>query len=86
MEDRIWIKICAAGNDNDVFCCFTYMPPANSVVTCNEASQWSTLEREVAEYVTKGKVIICGDLNARVGNMQDFTQDEPDTRNEQYSS
>ena len=72
MEDRLWIKICDSGQNQNVICCFAYIPPVNSVIICNEASQWSSLEREVAKYTTIGKVIICGDLNARLGNMLDF--------------
>ena len=56
------------------FCCFCYMPPVDSMATLNEASQWSTFQPEVEKYAmaTRGKIILCGDLNARTGNCRDF--------------
>jgi hypothetical protein len=79
-EDRIWIKIKDDNsNDNrDVFCCFCYVPPVNSIVMCNEASQWSTMEAEVIHFLSKGKVMTCGDLNAKTGNMYDFIPEDSD--------
>ena len=85
-EDRIWLQIHVAKEKKIIFCCFAYMPPADSVVTCNEASQWSTLEREVAEYTTQGDVILCGDLNARVGNLLDYIMNDSSPHIEQYYS
>ena len=54
-EDQIWLQIHVA---KEIFCCFAYMPPCQLFVTCNKASQWSTLEREVVEYITQGDVIL----------------------------
>ena len=80
------VKIHVAKEKKIIFCCFAYMPPANSVVTCNKASQWSTLEREVAEYKTQEDMILCGDLNARVGNMLDYIMNDSSPHVEQYYS
>ena len=85
-EDRIWLQIHVAKEKKIIFCCFAYMPSADSVVTCNEASQWSTLEREVAEYTMQGDVILCGDLNARVGNLLDYIMNDSSPHIEQYYS
>ena len=52
------------------------MAPSNSVVMCNSESQWETLEAEVVEYVSKGRVLICGDLNARTGEGKDFIDND----------
>ena len=76
VDDRIWIKLKSPEilnkENNEVFCCFCYIPPGDSTATLNEASQWSTFQAEVEEYATRGKVILCGDLNARTGNCNDF--------------
>ena len=48
------------------------MPPVDSTATLNEASQWSTFQAEVEEYATRGKIILCGDLNVQTGNCNDF--------------
>ena len=79
-EDRIWIRIpqiLSKPGGNDIYFCFCYIAPANSIVMCNEASQWATFEKEVVKYLSKGEVIICGDLNARTGNMQEFSMVHP---------
>ena len=59
VDDRIWIKLKSLEilkENNEVFCCFCYMPRVDSTVTLNEASQWSTFQAEVEEYVTRGKL------------------------------
>ena len=76
-EDRLWIRIGTADVDGgNLFCYFCYMAPSNSVVMCNSESQWETLEAEVVEYVSKGRVLICGDLNARTGEGKDFIDND----------
>ena len=56
-EDRVWIKFKEPSlADVDVFCCFCYIPPINSVVMCNKASQWTTFELEVLNFSAKGKI------------------------------
>ena len=52
------------------------MAPSNSVVMCNSESQWEALEAEVVEYVSKGRILICGDLNARTGEGKDFIDND----------
>ena len=72
-EDRVWIKFKEPSLAVvDVFCCFCYIPPINSVVMCNEASQWTAFELEVLNFSAKGKIIICGDMNARTGTLLDY--------------
>ena len=59
VDDRIWIKLKSPEilkENNEVFCCFCYMPPVDSTVTLNEASQWSTFRAEVEKYATRGKL------------------------------
>ena len=48
------------------------MPPVDSTATLNKASQWSIFQAEVEKYATRGKIKLCGDLNARTGNCSDF--------------
>ena len=77
-EDRIWIKYRdSSSRDNDIYICFCYIPPKDSTVMCNEESQWSTFETEVVRFSIKGSILICGDMNARTGNMSDFIQKFP---------
>ena len=72
VDDRIWIKLKSTEilnkENKEVFCYFYYMPPVDSTATLNQASQWSTFQAEVEEYATRGKILLCGDLNARTGN------------------
>ena len=81
VDDRIWIKLKSPEilkENNEVFSCFCYMPPVDSTATLNQASQWSTFQAEVEEYATRGKIILCGDLNARIGNCNDFISYDSD--------
>lgn len=78
--DRIWIQInnttdnqCAS---NKIFCCFCYMPPADSTVHSYEGSLWTSFEQEVLKYSMKGEIIICGDMNARTGTICDFVPND----------
>ena len=72
-EDRVWIKFKEPSlADVDVFCCFCYIAPINSVVMCNEASQWTKFELEVLNFSARGKIIICGDMNAWMGTLRHY--------------
>lgn len=46
-----------------------YIPPANSNYY---SEQFSFLETDIAQYSNMGDIMLMGDFNARLGNMQDF--------------
>ena len=65
---------------SDLFLAFVYIPPSNSSYGKfhgNEILQ--KLEKHIEYFSRRGKVVICGDLNARVEDNSDFLEreDEP---------
>lgn len=57
----------------DLFLCLAYIPPSQSIYTNNmQQDLLDLLEKDISLYKTKGDIMICGDLNARTGNRQDF--------------
>ncbi len=52
-----------------------YLPPENSsYVNSNLIDNFNILEREIVKYKNEGKILLCGDFNSRVGNIQDSIQ------------
>ncbi|XP_077984642.1 uncharacterized protein LOC144439242 [Glandiceps talaboti] len=75
VEDMIWMRLKAGkcGLIQDVYICGIYVAPENSTIYRNrDQDQFELLERFVANFYNKGDIIICGDLNARTGELPDF--------------
>lgn len=73
--NTIWIQLNAGdfGWKNDIFLATVYIPPANSNYY---SEQFNTIETDIAHYSSMGDVMLMGDFNARLGNMQDFIIDD----------
>ena len=74
-SDVIWVRVQKQVTrlSSDLFLAFVYIPPSNSSygkVHGNEILQ--KLEKHIEYFSCRGKVVICGDLNARVGDNSDF--------------
>ena len=54
-----------------MFVGFFYIPPLTSSNVVQVGLQWQTLEFEVQRYKNMGDVVVMGDLNARVGLLND---------------
>ncbi len=74
-DDILWIKV----NQKVIRMPFNlmigtiYLPPENSSYTkSNLVDNYRILEKEILKYKQQGKVLLCGDFNSRVGNMQDY--------------
>ncbi len=63
----------AFGWDQDLFVGFVYIPPSSStIVKSGQALFLDTLQSECCLYERKGWILLCGDFNARTGEVQDF--------------
>jgi hypothetical protein len=88
-NDYVWIKMCKRffGLEEDIFCCFAYIPPQNSDFY-NKRSQdtLSFIERDIMLHSNNGKILLVGDLNARTANSVDFIQNDeaPDDLSDIY--
>ena len=58
--------------------CFCYLPPADSTSTLNEGSHQLAFEREIVTYLSKGNILISGDVNARTGTLKDYIENDSD--------
>ena len=78
-SDVIWVRVQKQITklSSDLFIAFVYLPPSNSSygkVHGNEIMQ--KLEKHIEYFSCKGKIVICGDFNARVGTSSDFVSKE----------
>lgn len=47
-----------------------YIPPADSnIFSYTDRDYWVTLAHQIARFISKGEVIVVGDMNARTGNL-----------------
>lgn len=78
-SDIIWIRIQKEyiSMMNDLYVAFVYLPPlTSSYGKVNSKDIMSKLEKQIEYFSCKGKILVCGDLNARVGNSTDLIQKE----------
>ena len=60
---------------NDLFLAFVYLPPLNSTYgKVHSKHIMSKLEKQIEYFACKGKILISGDLNARIGDCIDLIQ------------
>ena len=80
-SDIIWIRVQKELTKlfSDVYIAFVYLPPFNSSYgKINGKDIMQKLEKQIEYFSCKGKIILTGDLNARVGNETDILVKEDD--------
>ena len=78
-SDVIWIRIKREFTSmvNDLYIAFVYLPPLNSSYGRRNSKEiMQKLEKQIEYFSCKGKIFICGDLNARIGDYVDIIQKE----------
>lgn len=78
-SDVIWVHIPHRFSNmiNNLYIAFVYIPPLNSSYgKVHGKDIMQKIEKQIEYFSMKGKVIVCGDLNARVGNSLDLMQKE----------
>ena len=75
-ESHVWLKINKklTQTESDIFLCALYIPPSESPYYNEEI--FENLHSQINDFQAQGKVLICGDLNARTGSLPDFTSDD----------
>lgn len=53
--------------------CAIYIPPSESPYYNEEI--FDTIQEQIIYFQTQGNVLVCGDLNARIGSLPDYTTD-----------
>jgi exonuclease III len=77
----IWVKLCKAyfHTEHDIFVCFLYIPPSNSVYyNLVDTDFFEILGENIREFSTLGKISVMGDMNARCGKKSDIIQSSSD--------
>ena len=80
-SDIVWVRVQKTYTKlmSDLYIAFIYLPPLNSTYGKLYGKDiMQKIEKQIEYFSCKGKVVICGDLNARVGNSLDITQKEDD--------
>ncbi len=73
-DDSMWFRIDPKLGlaKSDVYLGAIYIPPEKSSFTVNNAlDHWDIIEREIASFKYKGKLLLCGDFNSRSGLLKD---------------
>ena len=69
-DTYMWIKLdkLATGYCTDVFLCLCYLPPENTrYYECYDVDLFEMIENDMITYKSRGKIMILGDLNSRIG-------------------
>ena len=74
IEDIMWLKIKCLRSDESVLFCICYLPPENSSRKVDAEHFYTNLMHQVYQYQNIGKIVICGDLNSRIGTESDFIE------------
>ena len=62
---------------NDLYIAFVYLPPlTSSYCKVHSKNIMSKLEKQIEYFSCKGKVMLCGDFNARIGSNIDLVEKE----------
>ena len=83
----IWVKLDSNffGLNEDIFVSGVYLPPSNSnYYKDQDIDIIDKLGSDIIKYSSQGQIIIIGDLNSRLGNLQEefsFINDDPDAQN-----
>ena len=81
-SDVVWVRVHKdiTNLSRDLYLAFIYLPPSNSTFgKVNGKEIIEKLEKQIDFFSCKGKVIICGDFNARVGELVDGLEKEEES-------
>ena len=78
-EGILWIKFNAKKCDFAFHICVCYLPPIDSCRYVNGADFFDNLLGQVYRMQNDGLIVLCGDFNARCGDMPDFIDEDVDT-------
>ncbi|VDI16798.1 Hypothetical predicted protein [Mytilus galloprovincialis] len=70
----MWIKFKSKFCDISIIVAVCYLPPAESSRALDSDMYFQNLLQQVHEYQNLGRIIICGDLNSRVGQNSDYVE------------
>ncbi len=79
-EGILWIQLINRQNKATLGVCSCYLPPGNSSRGDTSQDFFDTLKALVIDNFPHANFVICGNFNARCGDMQDYTTEEGSVR------
>ena len=77
-EEFVWWKLDKSffKMTHDIYICTVYIPPQNSSREIRiDTDHFERLQEKIYKFAGLGKVLLCGDFNARIGSLDDFIDD-----------
>ena len=72
--------------NSDIFICSANVPPQNSSTEIRiDIDHYDHLQNDIYKFLNQGKVLLCGDFNARTGNLDDLIFDDRFTNIENFT-
>ena len=75
MEGILWLKLMDKFSCQSLCVCVCYLPPASSSRGDCSEEFFDCLAAQISMYRNLGTICICGDFNARCGELQDVSVD-----------
>ena len=78
-EEFVWWKLDKSffKMSHDIYICSVYVPPQNSSRELRtNIDHFECLQEKIYKFGTLGKILLCGDFNARTGTLNDFIDNE----------
>ena len=72
IEGILWLKLHHKVENIVLLPCVCYLPPENSTRSTDAHQFYDTLLKSIYEYQSDGLIFLCGDLNSRCGDSDDF--------------
>ena len=70
----MWVQIQNKQFDDVIYLCVCYLPPDGSSRHNDGEQFYRDLMSQVYLYQNRGRILICGDFNSRIGNESDFIE------------
>ena len=80
IEDVLFVKLKNKIDNSVLTLCVCYLPPEHSSRHTDVDLFFNEMMRKVYEYQNDGQLIICGDLNARIGCESDYIEGVDDIK------
>ena len=71
-EDIMWMKFVNKQTMEVLFVAVCYIPPEGSSRDVDAEERFQMLSDQVQKYQSEGRVVVCGDFNARCGGLKDI--------------
>ncbi|MDA8001866.1 MAG: endonuclease/exonuclease/phosphatase family protein [Alphaproteobacteria bacterium] len=75
VEDVLWVKFENKKSHEMFFVAVCYFPPVGSSREVDTEERFQVLTEQIQRFQLEGQVVVCGDFNARCGNLKDHAGD-----------